>query len=219
MSAPPRANQGSDPVHQLAQIYSEAANTEDYAKRYLQHLGNVLMRLDHAVIAQIIEAFHKAYLEGKVLYFIANGGSAAVASHWVNDLVAGAYREGEPGFRAFSLTDNGESVTALGNDSGYDYIFAMQLKVHLQPGDVVYAMSVSGNSENIIRAVDYAKERGATTIGVSGFDGGRLHGRCDINLNVPTTPDEYGPVEDVFAILDHVVTGYLTMKVGKKLHH
>lgn len=206
-------------MHYLAKIFADATDKQDYTKKYLERLTQLLLELDRDAIAAIIDAFDRAYREQKVLYFIANGGSAAVASHWVNDLVAGAYREGEPGFRAFSLSDNGETVTAIGNDAGYDNIFVNQLKVHLQPGDVVYAMSVSGNSENIIRAVDYAKERGATTIGISGFEGGRLKGRCDINLQVPTTPDEYGPVEDVFAILDHIVTGYLTMNVGKKLHH
>jgi D-sedoheptulose 7-phosphate isomerase len=93
------------------------------------------------------------------------------------------------------------------------------LRTCLEAGDVVYAMSVSGNSENIIRAMDYAKEVGATRIGLCGFNGGRLKDHCDICLHIPTEPDEYGPVEDIFAIMDHIVTGHLTMKRGKRLHH
>ena len=206
-------------MYRLAQLFDEAASPEDYAKRYLARLAEVLQTLDTAAIARIIDVMDTATRNGKTLYFLANGGSAAVASHWVNDLVAGGYQEGVPPFKAFCLCDNVESVTAIANDSGFDNIFSYQLRTCLQPGDVVYAMSVSGNSENVIRAVDYAKEVGATTIGICGFGGGRLKDRCDITVHAGTTPDEYGPVEDMFAILDHVVTGYLTMQRGKKLHH
>jgi D-sedoheptulose 7-phosphate isomerase len=206
-------------VHRLAQIFEEATSPQDYAKRYLARLAQVLDSIDTNEVARIIEVMDTATRNGKTLYFLANGGSAAVASHWVNDLVAGGYQEGVPPFKAFCLCDNVESVTAIGNDSGFENIFSLQLRCCLQPGDVVYAMSVSGNSENVIRAVDYAKEVGATTIGICGFGGGRLKGRCDITVHAETTPDEYGPVEDMFAILDHIVTGYLTMQRGKKLHH
>lgn len=204
---------------QLAQMYEAAASPQDYARRYAQHLSSLLEQLDFDAVAEIIEIFTRASLEKKFIYFIANGGSAAVASHWVNDLVAGSYIEGRPNFRALCLADNVESVTALGNDAGYDNIFLNQLKVNMDPGDVVFAMSVSGNSENIIRAVDWANQHGATTIGICGFEGGRLKNRCDVTLHIQATPDEYGPVEDIFGILDHMVTGYLTMRRGKKLHH
>ncbi len=203
----------------LAQVFDAAASPADYARRYAARMVEVLRALDTEAVGRIIEAFGRVRESGNTLYFLANGGSAAVASHWVNDLVAGAYTDGQPPIRALCLTDNIASVTALANDDGYDDIFTHQLRVFLRPGDLVYAMSVSGNSENIIRAVDYAKEAGATTVGICGFSGGRLKDRCDITLHVPSAPDEYGPVEDVFAILDHVVMSYLAMQRGKKLHH
>ncbi|MFP4502156.1 MAG: SIS domain-containing protein [Candidatus Hydrogenedentota bacterium] len=203
----------------LAQLFEAASDPADYARRYTAHLADILQAVDTAAIGRIIAAFDRVCDSGHTLYFIANGGSAAVASHWVNDLVAGAYVEGIPPVRAFCLTDNVASVTALANDDGYDDIFTYQLRACLQPGDLVYAMSVSGQSENIIRAVDFAKSRAATTVGVCGLSGGKLKDRCDITLHVPATPDEYGPVEDVFAVLDHIVSGYLAMKRGKKLDH
>jgi D-sedoheptulose 7-phosphate isomerase len=206
-------------VHRLAQIFDAATSPQDYARRYLDRLTEVLAALDADVIGRIMTIMDEAASAGKTLYFIANGGSAAVASHFVNDLVAGGYNENGPPFKAFCLCDNVESVTAIANDSGFENIFSYQLRTCLQPGDVVYAMSVSGNSENVLRAVDYAKSIGASTIGICGFDGGKLKGRCDVALHVAATPDEYGPVEDVFAILDHVITGYLTMRRGKMLHH
>ncbi|MCC6145834.1 MAG: SIS domain-containing protein [Candidatus Hydrogenedentes bacterium] len=203
----------------LARMFDEATSIEDYAQRYVARLSRLLAELDTSAVARIIETMDQATENGKTYYFIANGGSAAVASHWVNDLVAGGYTEGVKPFKAFCLSDNVEAVTAIGNDSGYENIFSYQLRTCLQPGDVVYAMSVSGNSENIIRAVDYAKEVGATSIGLCGFEGGRLKDHADIVLHIPTEPDEYGPVEDIFAIMDHIVTGYLTMKRGKRLNH
>ncbi len=207
-------------MYQLAEMFQSAnGDKADYAEAYVKRLSTVLQNLDMRAVAEIIDAIDHASREKRFIYFIANGGSAAVASHWVNDLVAGGFKEGTVPFRALCLADNVESVTAIANDSGFDNIFLNQLKVNLNPGDVVFAMSVSGNSENIIRAVDYANDHGAKTIGISGFDGGRLKGRCTINLHIPTTKDEYGPVEDTFGILDHIVTGYLTMSRGKSLHH
>jgi len=206
-------------MHKLASLYDSTPSAAPYMQAYCGRLSELLHALDFDAIAQIADAFDQACQERKAIYFIANGGSAAVASHWVNDLVAGGYVPDQPAFRAFCLSDNVASVTAIGNDTGFDAIFERQLETRLEPGDIVYAMSVSGNSENIIRAVDYARGAGATTIGISGFDGARLKDRCDINVHIPTTKDEYGPVEDIFGIIDHLVTGYLTMKRGKRLHH
>lgn len=206
-------------MNTLAQLYQNAASAQDYAQRYVEHLTRLLNAWDRDAIAAIIEAFEETSQAGRTIYFIANGGSAAAATHWVNDLVAGAYQPGQPGFRCVSLADNTATVTAIGNDAGFDNLFVRQLEVMMQPGDLVYAMSVSGNSENIIRAIDYAKAHGAKTIGIAGMSGGRLNGRCDINLHLAATADEYGPVEDGFAILEHVVSGYLTMRRGKWLHH
>ena len=112
-----------------------------------------------------------------------------------------------------------ESVTAIGNDSAFEDIFEMQLRGRVGAGDVVYAMSVSGNSENLVRALEHARGAGATTIGICGIDGGRMKGRCDIVLHIPTTPDEYGPVEDIFSVLDHMIATYLAMRRGRALHH
>jgi D-sedoheptulose 7-phosphate isomerase len=206
-------------MHTLATLFQSAATPQAYATHYVEHLAKVLAAWDRDVIAAIIEAFEETSQAGRTIYFMANGGSAAAATHWVNDLVAGAYQPDQPGFRAISLADNTATVTALGNDAGFENLFVRQLEVMLQPGDLVYAMSVSGNSENIIRGIDYARAHGAKTIGIAGMTGGRLLGRCDINLHIAASADEYGPVEDAFAILEHIVSGYLTMRRGKWLHH
>lgn len=206
-------------MHKLAEMFEAAGSAQSYAKQYADRLHELLARLDGGMIEKTVEALEKASEAGKTLFTIGNGGSAAACSHLVNDLGTGSFVEGQPRLRSHCLTDNVETVTAVANDSGFEDIFVCQLSVNLCPGDVVLAMSVSGNSENIIRAVEYAKEHGATTIGFCGFDGGRLLKKCDIALHIPTTKDEYGPVEDIFNILGHLVSGYMAMKRGKHLHH
>ncbi len=206
-------------MHKLAELYQAAGSIEDYAKGYARRLDEVLSTLDWAAVGRAVEVIGAAIDSRHAMYIVANGGSAAVASHIVNDLVAGGYIEGPAPFRVFALTDNLATVTALGNDAGFDNIFERQLRVYLSPGDVVLAMSVSGNSENILRAVDCAKSMGAATVGFCGFSGGRLAHACDVSVHAPTTLDEYGPVEDIFSVLGHILCGHLSMQRGKFLHH
>lgn len=203
----------------LAEIFNSSNDTQDYVSKYCHRLSTMLTAIDKEVVAKIVDIFEQASLEGRTIYFLANGGSSAVASHWVNDLLVGAFIEDKPGFRAFALGDNVESITAIGNDAGYENIFLYQLRVMMRPGDVVFAMSVSGNSPNVVKTVQWAKENGATTIGISGFNGGKLKSACDISLHIESDVDEYGPVEDIFGILDHIVMTYLAMRRGKLLNH
>ena len=112
-------------------------------------------------------------------------------------------------FKTLSLADNTSYITALANDYGYDKIFAYQLEQLLQKGDVLIAISASGNSQNLIEAVKYANGEGVTTIGMLGFDGGKLLPLCDYNIHVKTEIGEYGPVEDIHLFIDHIITGYL----------
>lgn len=206
-------------MNKIAELYAKADSFSSYAKLYNARLAEILDNINGDALTRAMETLDAARTSRKAIYVIGNGGSAALASHLVNDLVAGAYLEGRPAFRAFSLSDNISTVTALANDAGYENIFLHHLKVHLEPGDVVLAMSVSGNSPNILRALNFARTRGAVTIGMCGITGGKMVGLCDIVIHAATTPDEYGPVEDVFGILGHVISGYLAMKQGKALNH
>ncbi len=206
-------------MHLMAKMYQESGSFQEYSRRYFARVMEVCASASADRLAAVAELLDNARTHGNALYFIANGGSAATASHWVNDLVVGATLEGKPAFRAYCLTDNASSVTALGNDSCFENIFANQLKVLLRPGDVVFAMSVSGNSENIIRGVAAARECGAKTVGIAGMGGGRLIESVDIGVLLPSTADEYGPVEDAFGVIEHLLATWLTMKGGKWMHH
>ena len=203
----------------LEALFEASRDEAEYVKGFFRRMADVMDQVDPEAVAEVVRLIDKAQVENKSIFFIANGGSAAVASHIVNDLCVNTLVGSARGFRAFSLTDNVESITAVANDSGYENVFSYQLQCNMQPGDVLVALSVSGNSENIIRAVDWANENGGLTIGWSGFGGGRLAERAKVSIHIPSTRDEYGPVEDLFSNLGHVVTGYLKMKRGGRLYH
>lgn len=195
----------------LKQHYLEAQSPCEFAKGYLVYLSNILARLDAEIIEQIINTIEQTAQAGGTIYFIGNGGSASTASHFASDLSFNTRSPKCKPIKTVSLVDNTAVMTALANDEGYHNVFVQQLEVLLEPKDLVIALSVSGNSPNIIEAIRYAKEQGVLTIGCTGFDGGILQESVDINLHVPTVRGEYGPVEDVFQILDHLIYSYLRL--------
>jgi len=172
--------------------------------RYLEGLTAVLGEVDRAAVARVVDLVWEAYREGRRVFLIGNGGSAATASHWMCDLAKGCAVEGRPRLKALSLTDNVALLTALGNDVGYEHVFTEQLKVFMEPGDLVLAMSVSGNSANVLEAVRYASDNGAATAGFVGCGGGDLAGLVDVAVTVDSR--NYGHVEDLHAILSHLVS-------------
>jgi D-sedoheptulose 7-phosphate isomerase len=163
------------------------------------------------VIEKMIAVLADAARRGSTIYLVGNGGSAATASHMANDLVVGAWLPDHPPFRVVSLTDNVAVMTAIANDTDYASLFANQLRNLLRADDVLLALSVSGNSPNVLEAVRLASERGAATIGCCGFDGGALPELVDVCLHIPSNHGEYGPVEDVMMILDHVIHSYFML--------
>lgn len=203
----------------LAELFHSAKTPADYARAYCDRLTSLLDGLNTETVAQVIQAFEGVAEQDATLFLIANGGSAAAATHCVNDLGPNTFVEGAKPFHVMCLTDNIASITSIANDSSFDDIFEHQLRVYLRPGDVVLAMSASGNSENVVRGVQFANAHGAKTIGFIGFAGGRLAEEAQIVLHIPTTPDEYGPVEDFFSILCHVIVGYISMNRGRFLGH
>ena len=142
-------------------------------------------------------------------FLLGNGGSAATASHFANDLGLGPRVLGGRAYRAISLADNMAFVSAAGNDVGYESIFVEQLKTLMRPGDVVIGISASGNSPNVLRAMEVRETHGAVTVAFAGFDGGALVHLVDEAILVRTPKGDYGPVEDVHMVLDHLLTMYL----------
>lgn len=206
-------------MKKLTEIYQESQSSSQYAEGYLNHLSELLMELDVTVIEQIIDCFLASAESENVIYFIGNGGSAVTATHFASDIAINTSIAGKKPIRAVSLADNQAILTCIGNDEGFENIFVRQLEFLLRPNDVVFAMSVSGNSPNIVKAVDYAKHKGAVIITCTGFDGGKIAKMADIALHITTPEGEYGPVEDIFQILDHLIYSYLRLaRVGKLVH-
>ncbi|MBQ1497297.1 D-sedoheptulose-7-phosphate isomerase [Sphingomonas sp. NPDC092331] len=179
-----------------------------FAGAYLEYLTTVLANIDRAEIGAFIETLLDARERGATVFFIGNGGSAATSSHFANDIAIGSNSYDKP-FRALALTDNNAIITAIGNDFGYEDIFSRQLQVLGKPGDVVVAISASGNSPNLLKAFEHAKSAGMRTVAITAFDGGKMKGAADQGVHVPTGMKEYGPAEDAHMILDHLVGAYL----------
>ncbi len=182
---------------------------EDFYKINKKNLIDIINRVSDREISNFIDVLLEARKKSSFIYFIGNGGSASTASHFVNDLSIGTKLLDMP-FHAISLCDNQSVMTAIANDYGYEYIFSKQLSILLKEGDVVVAISASGNSLNLIQALGVAKNKGAITVGISAFDGGKLKDIVDVSVHVPTKQGEYGPAEDVHMMLDHLITSYLT---------
>lgn len=179
-----------------------------FAAAYIQYLQSVLRNVDTAEIGRFIETLLDARRRGATIFFIGNGGSAATASHFANDLAFGTNEYEQP-FRAVSLTDNVPVISALSNDFGYEEIFVRQLRVLGKQGDVLVAISASGNSPNLIKAFDYALSADVKTVAITAFDGGKMKKMANEGIHVPTESKEYGPAEDAHMVLDHLVGAYL----------
>ena len=196
------------PMNNLDQIYSESLSINDYSKSYIDYLSTVLNNISLKDIEKFVEVLLEARERESSIFFIGNGGSAATASHFANDIAIGT-RTYEKPFRAISLCDNQAVITAIANDDGYKKIFSQQLQVLLKKQDVVVAISASGNSPNLLDAINTAKKMNSVTVGISAFDGGKMKEMVDISVHVPTEKGEYGPAEDAHMVLDHLVSNYL----------
>jgi D-sedoheptulose 7-phosphate isomerase len=179
------------------------------AADYVRTFEVLLRQIDPDAIGRIVQFLRTAGNRGATIYVAGNGGSAATASHWVNDLGKATKCSGELPLRVISLSDNVSWLTALANDEGYDRVFSGQLENFARPGDILVVISASGNSPNLIEAVEFAHERGLLTIGLLGFDGGVLKNKVDDYLWFSTEKGAYGLVESGHSLLCHILTSCL----------
>ena len=180
-----------------------------YSQEYKTKLNETLEKLDYSKVDQVIEWFREARANGKHIFVCGNGGSASSASHFACDMVKGASYQRDTRFRIMALTDSLPTLTAYSNDVGYDCVFAEQLKNFAEPGDLVMAISGSGNSPNVLRAIEYANSIGCKTIGLTGRDGGKLAELSQLNVHVPVP--HMGRIEDAHMIVCHMI-GYYFME-------
>ena len=177
----------------------------DYIDESIKCLQNLKMM--NSRIEKISQILIDARDSKRKVFLLGNGGSASTASHFICDLNKTSTMKDKNRTRAISLVDNVPIISAYGNDVSYDSIFIEQLKNLLEPQDVLIAISGSGNSKNVIEAVSYAKEKGATVVGLTGFDGGKLKSKCDECLVIPS--NSMYRIEDMHLMINHIITSVL----------
>ena len=172
-------------------------------RKYLDDEIETLNRLDVDAVNAVMQQLEATRERGGTIYIFGNGGSSATASHYQNDFNKGVSEHTEKKFNFLCLNDNIATLMAVANDIGFEEVFRFQLTGHLKPGDLVVAISGSGNSKNVLNAVEYAKAQGNAVIGVTGFDGGKLAALADYHLHAPVMSMQI--TEDVHMIFDHLM--------------
>lgn len=181
-----------------------------FVQHYKTELWKTLDSVEVSEIEHAIQWFEEARDAGKTIFVCGNGGSASSASHFACDVVKGASYGKEKRFRIQALTDSLPTMTAYGNDVGYDAIFVEQLKNFARPGDLLMCISGSGNSPNVLRAAEYASSIGCRTIGLTGRDGGKLAPL--VQLNIHAGSPHMGRIEDAHMIVCHMIAYYFMEK-------
>jgi D-sedoheptulose 7-phosphate isomerase len=186
------------------------------SRRYFKELRQVAANLPHDSINRIAEELLRCYESGHTVYSFGNGGSASLASHFACDLGKGtAHCNGGKRFRVLALTDNIPTMTAWANDSSYEDVFAEQLKNFVQPHDIAFAISGGGNSENVLNALGVARKADAVTIGITGFDGGKMKVMCDICAVVPSNDMQI--IEDLHLSMAHSIFRLVSSRLANRV--
>ena len=180
-------------------------DTSTVISTHVANVRRVLADLQIDALERLVDIFRLARDRGNFIYTAGNGGSSSTASHWVNDLGKATKRSGCRPFKVMCLSDNTSWLSALSNDEGYERVFAGQLENFARPGDVLACISASGNSPNLVCAVELARTRGVTSVGLLGFDGGVLKGLVDHAVCVTSEKGTYELVEDVHMAICHAV--------------
>lgn len=193
---------------------STKSNMEVFLKSYIKKLNDILDKIDPLILRSVVDQMTLAFSRGNTVYVAGNGGSAATASHMQADFsfFVRYFTKFRP--KIIALTDNVPMITAVGNDTSFENIFVEQLRGQFVAGDVLIVISASGNSMNLVRAVEYVNDKGGMSISFIGFLGGRLNDISKIPLYTPNETGDYGPIEDVHMILNHIIVNYLAKDEG-----
>jgi len=202
-------------MNNIDRLCQGSQNPSQFARKYFEYLKRALDSIDPKSIDRLVAELEKAREAGGTIFIAGNGGSATTATSMANDLGSDVMRKAgtESPFRVFALTDNTAIITAIANDEGYENIYLNQLKIHYRRGDKLLAISASGNSPNIVRAAEWLKEQGGSIISFTGFTGGRLKEISDISVHVKSEAGEYGIVEDIHLVLNHILAHWFQFKL------
>lgn len=196
-------------MNQSIRNMSGKANVSGVIAEYFNLFRRLIDSIDRDAIERATDLIRAARDSGGIVYIAGNGGSASTATHLANDLGKATKISGLRPIRALSMSDNTSWLTALGNDEGYDRVFAGQMENFAKPGDVLVVISTSGNSANLVKAVELARETGVKSIGVLGFEGGKLKGMVDECIWLPSPVGAYGPVESAHSVVVDLINACL----------
>ena len=181
-------------------------NVANFAESYFQNLIDTFKKLDKELIIKLEREFLEIRKKNATLYVFGNGGGAATAMTMANDLGFDVLKKtNKKTFKIISLNDNSSVITAIANDTGYDNIFLNQLKIHFKRNDKILIFSASGNSKNLVDAANWVKKKGGKVISILGFDGGKLKKISNLSLHIKSEKGDYGPVEDIQLIINHIL--------------
>ncbi|MDA8872028.1 SIS domain-containing protein [Candidatus Thioglobus sp.] len=206
-------------INNIDKMYNDSSNLDDFISGYFDNLNNIISQLNLTSISRFIEEFEDSYENNQTIFVAGNGGSSSTASTMANDIGFDIMKKtgvNKP-VKVHALTENSAVITAIANDTGYDNIFLNQLKIHYKDGDKLLVISASGNSKNLILAAEWVKARGGKVIGLLGFTGGELKDICNDYVHIKTGFGEYGPVEDLHLIINHIMAHWLQNKLKIKL--
>jgi D-sedoheptulose 7-phosphate isomerase len=188
-----------------------AGTISKIASSYMAEMARVVGLIDPIAVERFAETIFNAWREDRHVFVFGNGGSAYTSSHFVTDLVKTASVEGKKRLHAISLLDNVGLTTAIGNDMAYEDIFRFTLESYAAAGDIAIGISCSGNSPNLLRACEWAKETGLTVIALTGFSGGKVKNLANLHINVPS--ENYGVIEDLHLSIAHIVAQGLKARI------
>jgi D-sedoheptulose 7-phosphate isomerase len=188
-----------------------AGHISKTAASYIAEMARALGQIDATATERFAEIVYTAWRDNRHVFVFGNGGSAYTSSHFVTDLVKTASVEGKKRLKAISLVDNVGLTTAIGNDISYDEIFRFPLASYAKSGDVAIGISCSGNSPNLLRACEWAKENALTVVALTGFSGGKVKNLANLHINVPS--ENYGVIEDLHLSIAHIVAQGLKSRI------
>ena len=202
-------------MNNINAAYNSSDRFSEFSKKYFNYLSDIQKNIDSNELDKFAEEFLRAREDGNTIFVAGNGGSAATATTMANDIGFDIIKKTgtDKPFRVFALTDNSSVITAISNDVGYENIFINQLKIHYRKGDKLVVISASGNSKNVVLAASWVKSMGGKVIGLLGFDGGALREICDISILIPSAPGDYGPVEDMHLMVNHLLAHWFQNKL------
>ena len=201
-------------MSQIKKLAKKNKKFSRFKKDYFNYLNNIFNKIDKKILDQLVGEFEEIRKSGKNLFVIGNGGGASTATTMANDLGFDIFKKTKKNpFTLIPLTNNSSIITAISNDVGYENIFINQLKINFKKRDRLLILSASGNSKNLIKAADWVKKNNGKVIGFIGFDGGKIKKLCDICVHLKSKKGDYGPVEDLQLIINHMLAHWFQEKL------